>query len=371
MRPTGWASTVAISLLVACPECDSTTGSVQCQDAIVTITSPPDGAVFAVYQQFTRSSTFTPDECTWSDLVWTVDGAPIVTIPLEIAPGNTQIQVSYSNGSQVLGTDVVNIAIVLGHELVYDVNESAIWRTDGVANAQVTVGGNPAWSAAAAKVAFVRSDGNDDEIWVVALSAGATPVQVTDNTTHDYAPAWSPDGQRLAYVGEEAGNPELYIQQAVPGAQRTRLTTNTHEDLEPDWKGNLIAYQANPNNEDFEIFTIRDDLTQAAQPLTSNQLDDIDPHWSPADSRIVFSRESPVAHDVWIMDADGGNPRNLTTNAAHDREAEISPDGVLYAFVSDRTGAQRLWVAKVDDPNADPLMVRVAPSGSGHPRWKP
>ena len=48
-------------------------------------------------------------------------------------------------------------------------------------------------------------------------------------------------------------------------------------------------------------------------------------------------------HDVWTMNADGSNQRNLTNNLAEDNEPNWSPDGRKIAFTSDRTGSNEVY----------------------------
>ena len=78
---------------------------------------------------------------------------------------------------------------------------------------------------------------------------------------------------------------------------------------------------------------------------------------------IRFARNAGIANDgrgaftyqddIWVVDADGSNPRRLTANVAHDFSPRFSPDGRWIAFTSNRTG------------NND---VFVVPSTGGEPR---
>jgi tricorn protease len=67
------------------------------------------------------------------------------------------------------------------------------------------------------------------------------------------------------------------------------------------------------------------------------------------DGRVAFTYQD----DIWIVDADGSNPRRLTTHVARDFSPRFSPDGKWIAFTSNRTG------------NND---VFVIPSTGGEPR---
>ena len=62
---------------------------------------------------------------------------------------------------------------------------------------------------------------------------------------------------------------------------------------------------------------------------------DATPVWSPDGTRIAFARRSQVIdgdYEIWVMDADGGNQRQLTDNDRWDEEPQWSPDGTRVAF---------------------------------------
>ncbi len=67
------------------------------------------------------------------------------------------------------------------------------------------------------------------------------------------------------------------------------------------------------------------------------------------DGRVAFTYQD----DIWVVDADGSNPRRLTVNVARDFSPRFSPDGKWIAFTSNRTG------------NND---VFIVPSTGGEPR---
>ena len=48
--------------------------------------------------------------------------------------------------------------------------------------------------------------------------------------------------------------------------------------------------------------------------------------------------------DIWVVDADGSNPRRLTVNVARDFSPRFSPDGKWIAFTSNRTGNNDVFI---------------------------
>ncbi|MEZ4683719.1 MAG: hypothetical protein R2932_56865 [Caldilineaceae bacterium] len=91
----------------------------------------------------------------------------------------------------------------------------------------------------------------------------------------NYDPAWSPVGDRVAFVSTNNGNDEIYTV-SLDGAVVKQLTVNTFE-----W--------------------------------------DKHPSWSPDGAQIVFfSNRETGRRQLWIMNADGSNQRNLSSNAYED-----------------------------------------------------
>jgi tricorn protease len=58
------------------------------------------------------------------------------------------------------------------------------------------------------------------------------------------------------------------------------------------------------------------------------------------DGRVAFTYQD----DIWVVDADGSNPRRLTVNVARDFSPRFSPDGKWIAFTSNRTGNNDVFI---------------------------
>ena len=70
------------------------------------------------------------------------------------------------------------------------------------------------------------------------------------------------------------------------------------------------------------------------QRLTDENTHDAGPVWSPDGAQIAFDRD----FDLWIMDADGGNPRQITDDPGIDGHADWSPDGSRIVLASEQDG---------------------------------
>ena len=118
--------------------------------------------------------------------------------------------------------------------------------------------------------------------------------------------------------------------------------------------------------------------------LTNNRDNDFQPSWSPDGKRIAFvsNRDGHFinnipAYEIYVMDADGDNLQNLTNNPNDDRDPSWSPDGERIVFVSHRAGHFRskflitseIYVMDVDGNNQQRLTENR--KNDWNPSWSP
>jgi hypothetical protein len=99
----------------------------------------------------------------------------------------------------------------------------------------------------------------------------------------------------------------------------------------------------------------------------------------PTGRRIVFSASRSGLTDLWVVDADGDNLRQLTNDKYGDLQPSWSPDGRTIAFASDRGPGTSFEVLRFDHWQIATLdvasgRVAVLPGQSGlnlNPQWAP
>jgi TolB protein len=87
---------------------------------------------------------------------------------------------------------------------------------------------------------------------------------------------------------------------------------------------------------------------------------------SPDRTRIAFSSNRGGTYDLFLMDADGGNPRRLTTDTGSEGEPTWTPDGSRIVYTGTPAGGQPQLFALGPDGQS-PQALTTGPGGNHSP----
>jgi len=228
-----------------------------------------------------------PDaSCTESDLVWSPDSAALAFLS-DCADLGAQPDLYLSH---LDGLPPQRLSALHGY-----VNAPA-FSPDGKRIAFLYVEGATRPAGALAAMDSPSGVIGEDHVEIQRVAAVPTsaaqpsaPAFLTPANLHVYEFDWSPDSKSLAYV---AANP--------PGENNW-------------WIANLYTQSVADGSKPSPILT----LSTVSGPLHGLQI--AQPRWSPDSKAIAFigglmSDQGVTGGDVWIIDATGGQPRNLTPN---------------------------------------------------------
>ena len=129
-------------------------------------------------------------------------------------------------------------------------------------------------------------------------------------------------------------------------------------------EGTILYASTKKNARSWDLFTIQADGSDRQQ-LTDTPEPEQHPSWSADGEKILFTRGDVMTNiDVYVMDADGSNAVRLTEHPERDQRGVFSPDGETIAFVSQRDGDVAVWLMAADGSNPRKLVQGREPSFS-------
>jgi len=204
------------------------------------------------------------------------------------------------------------------------------------------------------------------EATVCIVDADGTGFRrLTPEDEENADPHWAPDGERIIFYSTRDGNAEIYTMD-VNGGNWLRLTDHAASDQTPSYSphGRHIVFVTNRDGND-ELYLMGPDGSDVRRRTFDPRIDRV-PSWSHDGSRIIwYVRESPevagsarrswLGAELYEMRMDGTGRRRLTQNLHMDHGPVYSPDGRRIAFTSGRTGRREVFIMDADGENLKQL----------------
>ena len=229
------------------------------------------------------------------------------------------------------------------------------------------------WSPDGKKFIFTaRSDNSREDLFTLNRD-NTNLVQLTDTPRkNEYFPIWSPTGRKIAFYCDGV----IYVKNidgsdpiALTSEEKISIASNPPESLLMTWSpdGKKISFVAYTRG----TFVIDADGTNLVRITDKSTLT---PCWSPDGKKLTIVMGSDGfgltdAADIYSVNVDGTDLRNLTQmRAKYDRPA-WSPDGSKIVFASNRFGNWDIYMMNAD--GSDQVRLTDSSSDERKPVWSP
>jgi len=210
-------------------------------------------------------------------------------------------------------------------------------------------------------IVFTCFIGGIDQICLMNAD-GTDRRQLTDFDATAFYPSISPDGKTVYFSSRQSGGFEIYSID-INGGNVQRLTRDIGSlygpELSPDSEWIIFANQGSG------LWRMRPN-GKNPRPLTDR--DDIDPTWSPDGSMIAFASSRAGDRQLFVMNADGTNIRQVTNLDYMGGRSTWSPDGTRLALYRGPAGDHNIYIINVDGSG----LVQLTNGGDNlGPSWSP
>lgn len=223
----------------------------------------------------------------------------------------------------------------------------------------------PDLSPDGSQMVFVSMRDGNSEIYLMDLESGVER-RLTSLSSTERQPKWSPDGKHIAFQSNRDGNYEIHTMEA-DGTGWRRLTHSDAEELWPKWSpdGRQIVFNSF-RDDNWEIYVVNSNGTNLQRVTNTPEIWETGGAWSPDGKYLVFRSGQPrqFQGNIHRINVDGTNEIELTDFDGVEENPIWSPDGRHILFQSMMDGNFDLYIMDADGTNLKNLTAN-----SSHDWW--
>lgn len=222
------------------------------------------------------------------------------------------------------------------------------------------VDGSPEWDPSGRRIAFISRKGAANQLFVLDSGTGDAR-QLTSLRFGVSSPSWSPDGSQIAFLGTVIGHPEGVVEDPRPpegGPDAPPRTPVARVAQGIDFRHDLRGYLDGRRSHLFVVDAGGGEPRQLTDGRWSVEGFD----WSPDGSRLVLSgnprpdNDLELTRSLYVLPAVGGELREIASGLVLSSGPSWSPRGDLIAFAAlaqvDVGRYDRIWVVGAEGGDA-------------------
>lgn len=230
----------------------------------------------------------------------------------------------------------------------------------------------PVYSPQGGSVVYASNqDGGYFDLFLFTFE-GSQLTRLTENIGNVVSPTFSPDGKTILFANRTGDGPTSLWTVDTTGKNPNLLYSGPSTIVAVDWspKGDQIAFvMASDQPGAYEVFLMNPDGSNLRQltrglPGIGGSVD-----WSPDGRSLLIYAGSPGDKNVFMIDV-GAETAAQLTSGGNNGSPTFSPDGQWIAFISLRNNDQAdIFIMRPD--GSDIRQVTTNPEPDWQPQWEP
>lgn len=308
--------------------------------------------------------------------------ALMVRIPVGTSSGPVNVvDLETGTATEVLRDPVVEAKYGAGH-LVYARTDGTLWaapfdeKQRTITGAAVQVASNVSLTGNSIAQFAVSRSGNlayvaDEPRWLVLVNRDGKLRNATPERRNFHAPQFSPDGSRISVDFATPSGRDVWILSLTSGTMSRASFDGDGHDATWSRDGQHIMYISGKSGT-IRLYRARSGGGSTPDSMMALKQLGYTGKWLPDGNRLITTvtgLRPQSGYDIGIVENGGRGPiRPLLVDGFQTSYPVVSPNGKWLGFVSDKSGAQEIYVRPLEDDGDD---VQVSLNGGTEPVWSP
>ena len=225
-------------------------------------------------------------------------------------------------------------------------------------------------------VGFLAHPRGAPEFWRIPLDGGPPEElwRATDNALREFT--WLPDDRRIIAAGPGSADPRLQLYDLRTHSSRpltTGVTRDQFPSLSPD--GRTLAYASGDLG--YDVIEVPLDGSPTRDVIATSR-NEVAPAWAPDGTHFAYVTDRNGANEIWLRNRADGSERLIVGQKDFPGEARvdfldcaISPDGNRIAYRFQGSGSFDIWISPLSGEAPVRLWVDPARAYQRGASWSP